>query len=85
MLSKNARALSLASFKSFSLDNKSKSLAPDSVISLASSLADFKFCNFVFKLKSSPVYILLDSFISVVDDVCALYSIDAIFKSSLTA
>jgi hypothetical protein len=50
--SKNSSALSLDYFKSFSYPNKSYSLAPDSVISVANYLAALRLCNLDVILKS---------------------------------
>ena len=87
MDSKNSRALSLDILRSLSWPSKSKSLAPDSVISLASYRAAFKLCNLEDMLKSIIELLppISSSSISTSDDCIALYIIYAIFSNSLTA
>lgn len=85
--SRNSRALSRDIFSSLSFPSKSKSLAPDSVISLASYLAAFKLCNLELILKSIIEPLSPTSSYSIILslDCIALNIMEAILSSSLTA
>lgn len=85
--SRNSNALSRESFRSRSWPSKSKSFAPDSVISLASYLAAFKLWSLELMLKSIMEELppISSSSMRLSLDCMALYIIVAIFKSSLTA
>jgi hypothetical protein len=72
--SRNSSAFSLAFLSSLSIPSMSKSLAPVSVISVASYLAAFKLCNFEDVLKSI-IWVLLSSSSYRSVDFIALYII----------
>jgi len=85
--SKNSKALSLDCLSSLSWPRRSKSLAPDSVISLASYLAAFKLWSLELMLKSIMELLppMSSSSIRLSLDCIALYIIVAILSSSFTA
>jgi hypothetical protein len=84
--SRNSRALSLESFNSFSWPRRSYSLAPDSVISVASYLAAFKLWSFELTLKSIRAVWWESSSSRIFSELyIALYIIVAILSISLTA
>ena len=85
--SRNSNALSRDILRSLSCPSKSKSLAPDSVISLASYLAAFKLCNLELTLKSIIELLppISSSSMRPSLDCMALYIILEIFSSSFTA
>ena len=79
MLSKNSIDLALSSESCFSLPSKSKSFAPESVISFPSYLVPFKLFNLVGRMNSWTSSLVFSV------NIYALYSILAIFCISETA
>jgi len=85
--SRNSRAFSRESLSSRSWPSRSYSLAPDSVISVASYLAALRLCSFELMLKSiTPLDPASSSSRHMSSEYCmALFIMVAILSNSLTA